>query len=503
MAPVVGAILYDFYGIRAAYITQAGVYCLALAVLLILGFWWRCSKHRQRFSKTLPCSTMQTSNHGGNSYNSSANVELGPLRAGSTTSICTAGTAVQQALHGSTVSVAILRYAAEPSLSCCNSCDYDDMVQDARNTSSSRRNSSSKTRSSSSSRRNTSSSSRTGSSSSGKHSLLQSRSHHSIKAANATGDEQGGCMQASASSQDKSKLEEALQDQEQSSNQYQHQQQQQKNLELPKPISQIKAEHSNSSSSSWMVREQPNAPVFTTAGSPPAPAAAGVIVEDAGSPLVTPMKLNERKPTVWRIILQGFVIGECGQAMLAQLLRTALNVLIPLAMSNTPTWLVGMVFLGEAVFAVLSPFILDFILARYPGMGTKGILLGSVLVKGVSASITLLFYMSIPGAMACMAVLGSAHSLIEAIVFKRVVDYVAGAEDPAVLNASMSAFSLFYVLGFTLGALIAGVPDQGNVLQQQLAAAAVAGVMVLYTEVYQLLLYKGYITCKPHSRRLK
>jgi MFS family permease len=228
--------------------------------------------------------------------------------------------------------------------------------------------------------------------------------------------------------------------------------------------------------------------------------ACGAQGKGAGSALA-PLK-KKSSPSVWSILFQWFVVGECGQALLAQLLRTALNILTPLAMAQTPTWLVGMVFLGEAVCAVLSPFALDLILVRYPGTSLKRLLLMSVLLMGVSAAVALLFYMSVAGVLLCMAVMGSAHSMVEALVFKRVVDHVSGAENPAVLNASMSAFSLFYVLGFTLGALIAGVPNHGVVLEQQLTAAVLAGVMVVYSGVYHLLLHKGYIPSKPHGTRV-
>jgi hypothetical protein len=84
-------------------------------------------------------------------------------------------------------------------------------------------------------------------------------------------------------------------------------------------------------------------------------------------------------------------------------------------------------------------------------------------------------------------------------VFKHLVDYV-GSEEAAILNAAMSAFSLFYVLGFTVGAFIAGAPSQEVVQQQQVAAAAVAGAMLLYALIYRWLLQRGYVRSKACSR---
>jgi hypothetical protein len=112
----------------------------------------------------------------------------------------------------------------------------------------------------------------------------------------------------------------------------------------------------------------------------------------------------------------------------------------------------------------------------------------------VSGPLVLLFHLSVPGAAVFFTCFGAAHSIIEALVFKHLVDQVGSEESPGVLIATMSAFSLFYVAGFTVGAFAAGAPRQDVVPQQQLAQIAMSGGMLLYVCVYGLLLRRKCIT---------
>ena len=204
--------------------------------------------------------------------------------------------------------------------------------------------------------------------------------------------------------------------------------------------------------------------------------------------------------SVWHLLKQWFMVCECTLSFFAQMLRAVIDVLTPLAMYTTATWVVGMVYLGEAAGAVIAPFVLDALLVKCPGMNLRRAQLLAIIVMSVSAPGVLLCHLSVPGALVMMFCFGAAHSTTEALVFKHLVDHV-GSEEPAVLNATMSVFSLFYVLGFTVGAFIAGAPSQEVVWQQQVATAAVAGGMLLYTMVYHWMLSRGFITSvKSHKQ---
>jgi hypothetical protein len=77
---------------------------------------------------------------------------------------------------------------------------------------------------------------------------------------------------------------------------------------------------------------------------------------DAGSAAAN---VPESVTSVWAMLKQRFVICECSLAFFAQMLRAAIDVLTPIAMYTTATWVVGMVFLGEAAGAVLAPFVFE------------------------------------------------------------------------------------------------------------------------------------------------
>jgi hypothetical protein len=196
--------------------------------------------------------------------------------------------------------------------------------------------------------------------------------------------------------------------------------------------------------------------------------------------------------SVWHLLKQRVVVCECLLVFFAEMLRAVVAVLVPLAMHTTSTWLVGVVYLGGAAGALIAPFLLDILLAKHPNVLNSCHLQSAAVFTMCTASpALLLLHFSVPGAFVVMFCFGAAHSLIQALVFKHLVDHV-GSEEPVALNACMSAFSLFYVLGFTVGSLIAGVPSHQLVLEQQLATVAVAAAMLVYMAAYQGKLHKAW-----------
>ena len=194
----------------------------------------------------------------------------------------------------------------------------------------------------------------------------------------------------------------------------------------------------------------------------------------------------------WQLLKHVYVLMECGVLFLAQMLRAVLDALVPLAMYETSTWLVGMVYLGGACGAVLAPFVLDQLLEKAGRLKTHVLELYTVTAMSFLGCAVLLVNMSVPGALVLSLAFCAMHSMTEALAFKHVLDYV-GSDESALLTATMSLFSLFYVLGFTVGALIAGAPSPVVVVQQQLAAAAVAGANLLYSILLYMLIKKGHV----------
>ena len=182
--------------------------------------------------------------------------------------------------------------------------------------------------------------------------------------------------------------------------------------------------------------------------------------------------------TVWHLLKKWYVVRECTLVFFAEMLRAVIDVLTPLAMSQTSTWMVGLIYLGGAAGALIAPFALDTLLVKCPRMiSTRRLVIIPIVIMAASAPALLLLHFSVSGAFVLMFFFGAAHSLIQALAFKHLVDHV-GSEEPAALNACMITFSLFYILGFTVGSLITGAPNHGLVLEQQLATATVAAAML-------------------------
>jgi len=69
---------------------------------------------------------------------------------------------------------------------------------------------------------------------------------------------------------------------------------------------------------------------------------------------------------VWALLCRRDVLLECLLVFPAQITRGVIDILLPLAMMTTPTWLVGMVYLTAAVGSILAPFVLDQVVLHCP-----------------------------------------------------------------------------------------------------------------------------------------
>lgn len=200
---------------------------------------------------------------------------------------------------------------------------------------------------------------------------------------------------------------------------------------------------------------------------------------------------------VWRVCKDTFVISECCTVLLAQLARATVDLLLPLAMHSTATWLVGVVFIGEAAGAVIAPFLIDVALLHRPHTNTRLLLGGCALFMAAAACLMLVWNESVAAAIVLMFVFGAGHSSVETLAYNHLAEHVGADQDPVTTNATMCAFSLFYVSGFTAGAYVAGMLSFESVNQQRITSACVGLGLVLYILLQAWLLRRGSI--KPNS----
>jgi hypothetical protein len=187
---------------------------------------------------------------------------------------------------------------------------------------------------------------------------------------------------------------------------------------------------------------------------------------------------------VWGLLKQGAVLRECGVVMATQLLHGVLMVLLPAAMSSTATWLLGVLLLRQAVGSVVSPFLLDVLLVWQPQFDTHLIQMAAVVAMAVAAVGAILSNTTLCSMVLSMTLLGAAQSVADALAFAHMVRHLQTTTNfsLALVTSGTSAFSLAYVLGGTVGPLVAAGPrhDPAAVMQQQLCVSAVAAVVLVY-----------------------
>ena len=206
------------------------------------------------------------------------------------------------------------------------------------------------------------------------------------------------------------------------------------------------------------------------------------------------VQMQERPEPVMALNMLGcsFVLCEGLQVVLTQALRAAVDVMLPLAMYTTPTYVLGIVFLSGLAGSVVGPLLLDCLLERFPGLSTRTALTCSMLCMAAAAPVVLgLNNYSIFVAVGLFAI-GAFQACSEALAFKHLVDYTRCSTLASLCN-SMYVYTVFLSAGFTMGSFAAGLPEHGKLLQMQVAAGAIALGCAVYTLAYGLVLKLGYV----------
>jgi hypothetical protein len=225
-------------------------------------------------------------------------------------------------------------------------------------------------------------------------------------------------------------------------------------------------------------------------------------VEQQVQPLREPLPVHKQQQGVQRqpveplsvlnMLGSSFVVCEGLQVALAQALRAAIDVMLPLAMYNTPSYVIGVIVLAGLAGSVLGPLLLECAMERFSGLSTRSTLTCSMLVMTAAAPMVLLAHKYTVVIALVLFVVGFSHSCSEALAFKHLVDFTHCSSMPSLCN-SMYVYAVFQVTGFTVGSLAAGLPEQGKLLHMQLVAAAIAVGCASYTLAHCLVLKLRYV----------
>jgi MFS family permease len=201
----------------------------------------------------------------------------------------------------------------------------------------------------------------------------------------------------------------------------------------------------------------------------------------------------------WPLLLNKHILLECGLVFACQTARTSLDMLIPMSLPDVPSWVLGLVNLGEALGSVLAPFALDWVLARR-ALDTYKVLVWLFLGMSVTSATALYAAHAGPGPQGAAAPmigvalimfgLGANQASAEALIYAHLTDDLVALRGPAAHQAvdfTMNLFSLFWVLGFTVGSYVPSmVPDPSAVWQLQLLGVGL-GVVLAFCPLAMIL----------------
>lgn len=191
----------------------------------------------------------------------------------------------------------------------------------------------------------------------------------------------------------------------------------------------------------------------------------------------------QRSTVLLELLLDKFVCMECSIVGYAQGLRSVIGVMLPLAMISTPTWQVALIFSGEVVGCFVGPFASDLILAKWPHISSRALLLQAAVLTSLGSGL-MLVWKSIPISVICVIIFGFGRGCVETLVCLHISRYDAqcqrvGDTSPRTC-ALMSLFAIYYTLGYTGGIYVGLVPRIGDLQGQQITAGILAlGFVVL------------------------
>jgi hypothetical protein len=255
--------------------------------------------------------------------------------------------------------------------------------------------------------------------------------------------------------------------------------------------------------SSFMIVQRRSSTTNDVQIKPGAAAGAGAAAAAAAAQAMNPIA------AVWRVIRSWPVLAECLLVFVCQVSRTAMDILMPLLLIDSPTTVISIVFAVEALGSVAFPFLVD-IAVQERGWNSRGTTIGLMMGMAVSCATALVagyeplcrpvpglcpaveggsVWQNTPYGMAVvMAVFGACQSAAETLIFGHLAEHLEAQEDAADLpgDVAMNVFVLFLITGTTVGGYVAGIPALGVFWQQQLVAgllAVVAAVAALVINV--------------------
>lgn len=203
-----------------------------------------------------------------------------------------------------------------------------------------------------------------------------------------------------------------------------------------------------------------------------------------GPPSPTPMA------SLFLLVVKDVDIAlQCTIGGYAQVIRTAIDALLPLVMIDTPTWQVSLVFGGEVVGSVVSPFVVDWILSRWPYVNTHILMLYAAGIAAVAAALMMVWRTLVPVALVFMLLFGFGHAAVQTLTYLHVSQLGAeyGLEEAS--GVVMTLYNVYFTVGYTVGAFVAFAPRIDDWTGQRVTAG-VLGVVLLGVTVLPLMRHR-------------
>eukprot|EP00775_Hariotina_reticulata_P009629 gene9629-9789_t len=158
---------------------------------------------------------------------------------------------------------------------------------------------------------------------------------------------------------------------------------------------------------------------------------------------------------LWLILKDPVIFCQCTFLFLEQVMRSALTVVLPATMGS-PTWIVGLVYIPNVVGAIVSPFVLDAIISRKPGVPTHAFSVLLSVIMGVTATLAILASSNIPALCVLLFLYGASQAAVETLVYLHVAHRLDRIEVASAAPVSMCMYYLAQTAGAGIGSLTGG-----------------------------------------------
>eukprot|EP00775_Hariotina_reticulata_P001418 gene1418-1760_t len=172
------------------------------------------------------------------------------------------------------------------------------------------------------------------------------------------------------------------------------------------------------------------------------------------------------------------IFSQCLLLLLEQAVLSAVTVVLPAAM-NTPTWVVGLMYLPLVVAGITAPFGIDILLAQRPSHPTQKLSAMLCCVMFVSCLVVPVAG-SLPGLAVVLFVYGATQAAIETLVYLHVAFRLDQLAQHTATHVSMCMYLLAQTAGAGLGNLTGGALQQQSRAVQIAAMSALGGCAALF-----------------------